>query len=98
MGPWGYAWSRPLSVRAGMPGDRLAWHARPHGDLACAGRGGRQLCAGAGPDFADTAAGADEEGRGGESHESQEQGVLDEILALFVVPKVTQERHIVVRS
>jgi hypothetical protein len=59
-------------------------------------RGGSgELGVGRGPDARDAFAGADEERGRSECDKSHEQRVLDEILSLFVVPKVSQKRHVV---
>src|SRR5580700_1042204 len=59
----------------------------------CARGSRRQLGVGRGPDARDAFAGADKKRGRSQCDKSHEQGVLDEILALFVVPKVLQNRH-----
>lgn len=59
--------------------------------LAGCGVGCGELGVGGGPDPFDAAAGTNEESRRGEGHKGHQQRVLDEILALFVCCKVTDE-------
>lgn len=53
--------------------------------------GGRQLAVADGPDATDTAPRADEQGRGSQGDESHQQRVLDQVLALVIVPQAGQK-------
>src|ERR1017187_1051536 len=59
-------------------------------------RGGiRQLAIADLPDFVDAATGAQEKSGRSQRYKRHEQGVFDEVLALFVLPEITQKRHCV---
>src|ERR1039457_6774152 len=55
----------------------------------------RELAVGSRPDAFDAVAGAQEKSRRSQRHKCHEQGVFDEILALFVCPEIAQKRHCV---
>src|SRR5690349_11610098 len=61
--------------------------------LAGRGVGRGKLAVGGAPDALDAAARAQEKGRGGQRNEGHQKGVLDQVLALLVVPKITHECH-----
>ena len=63
--------------------------------LARVGGGVRQLVIGDAPNVLDAATGAQEKSGRSQRYERHEQGVLDEVLPLFVLPEITQERHCV---
>ena len=62
--------------------------------LARACVGGGELTVRGVPDALDAAAGAQEKSCGSQGDKSHQQGVLDKILSLFIVPEVVQCVHV----
>src|ERR1035437_3629875 len=70
---------------AGMPREALAGRRVRSRELAVRRR----------PDAFDVVSGAQEKSRRSQRHKCHEQGIFDEILALFVSPEIAQKRHCV---
>ena len=86
--------SRRLSDGWGIPKRPGRCRHAPSGELAGTGVGVGELGVRRRPDPLDAAAGAQKQGRRSQRHERHQQRVLDEVLALLVIPEIAQKRHV----